>query len=1021
MKHTVIFKNQTNKWDNALPLGNGVFGAMVFYEKNRLSMPMNHYEVYYNISNAVLPKDKLAAMPADDGKGAQRHAATLALADNNIPGPGEPYCDYTYRKERQKARDDPELGLAGFSNAYPCTGELVFSFDESLTGCGHTLALYTEDAQVSLCLEAQAASLEMDTIVANEDCILNKVSQSREGLLKSIWISFPEYRDYVYPQIQYRQLAENLFSYTVTRQFAGADTPFVFSGIIRLLGAKGTLEDGKNGASIHLTESAREFTVLTGIFTQWSYGDTLAEGVQKTAAWADALPALYTAHAGRWQAFFNQSSICLPDKFLEHIYYVNQYALACCSGKDGIMKHHACGLNGLWAVRHPNLWGSMWYWDVNIQAAFAGVFSSNRLDLGKVFSDGLLSYTDLMEWYAGYYHGMTGCAADYPYYFYYCVVPWCAQYLWYQYEYSLDKEYLKNKAYPFFLKLCQFVAQIFQYDEATDTYNVYPDISPEQGPLAHNTTITVATCKYLLKFTLEAAEILDDHAPILDQCAHILARMPAYAISEGGYCGPHLKDSPDTPDNMFIRHPSMLMPLFPIGEFDLNSGEEMQKILSNTVDFLEERCEIGIFGGSWLAAAAARLGRGQTALRLLYEHGIDHLLRSNGLTAEETDRFMNYCLIPRQPLYYPCMMEFTGEMLAAVNEMLLQSENGLIRVFPALPDGNPEYDRLLRNGYSYHTYPDRYAEYLAWKDVRFDKLLAKGAFEISACATGGKLDWITVLSKKGGRVRITSPLMREDLRVFCDGSEVSYTAEDAVLSFDTTPGNLYWISADAQIDTAETEANSYHPDVLTRQTYTKRHIFIGEDPETAYQKALDGFIRDWHLGNMRLSNHTVYKFDLGTDPNKDYKSIFRRQSYAAEERLLLSMAPLFVKDLQFTPKQGYGFADASQVTTADRGGPDGLRRDFAQGEAHGEFLIEVPRGQYELFAVSGDSEEASVTCLDCEHGRRTGGEIIPKGQYQYKVLPLVLEEDGLIRLKLSSKPGYRWKLNYLFLNCVKGY
>ena len=34
---------------------------------------------------------------------------------------------------------------------------------------------------------------------------------------------------------------------------------------------------------------------------------------------------------------------------------------------------------------------------------------------------------------------------------------------------------------------------------------------------------------------------------------------------------------------------------------------------------------------------------------------------------------------------------------------------------------------------------------------------------------------------------------------------------------------------------------------------------------------------------------------------------------------------------------------------------------------------------------------------------------------------LVLEEDGLIRLRLSTKPGYRWKLNYLFLNCLKGY
>ena len=83
----------------------------------------------------------------------------------------------------------------------------------------------------------------------------------------------------------------------------------------------------------------------------------------------------------------------------------------------------------------------------------------------------------------------------------------------------------------------------------------------------------------------------------------------------------------------------MLIPLFPIGEFDLASTESwMLQILSNTVDFLETRCEIGAFQGSWIAAAAAKLGRGQTALRLLYERGIDHMLRSNGLTAEQTKR-----------------------------------------------------------------------------------------------------------------------------------------------------------------------------------------------------------------------------------------------------------------------------------------------------------------------------------------------------------------------------------------------
>ena len=71
--------------------------------------------------------------------------------------------------------------------------------------------------------------------------------------------------------------------------------------------------------------------------------------------------------------------------------------------------------------------------------------------------------------------------------------------------------------------------------------------------------------------------------------------------------------------------------------------------------------------------------------------------------------------------------------------------------------------------------------------------------------------------------------------------------------------------------------------------------------------------------------------------------------------------------------------------------------------------------------VSGDATDPSVTRLECEFGPTTGGEVIPAGRYQCKVLPVVLEDDGVLRLRLSTQPGYRWKLNYLFLNCVKGY
>jgi len=69
--------------------------------------------------------------------------------------------------------------------------------------------------------------------------------------------------------------------------------------------------------------------------------------------------------------------------------------------------------------------------------------------------------------------------------------------------------------------------------------------------------------------------------------------------------------------------------------------------------------------------------------------------------------------------------------------------------------------------------------------------------------------------------------------------------------------------------------------------------------------------------------------------------------------------------------------------------------------------------------VSGDACEENITILDAENGRRTGGEVIPAGRYQCKLLPVVHEEDGLIRLRISTEPGNKWKLNFLMLNLHK--
>ena len=989
--HSIVFKNSENSWKNALPLGNGVLGAMAFYRNNSLSLPLNHYEIYYNISDQVLPKDILEKTPIEKNPG-EIHQKYYERAEHNIPKDGEPF--HIYRSARDPEKKDHSVSF--FSGSYPSTGELCFEFNESLKGCDSELRLDLEDARVKFASDG----FDMETYIARRDLIVSEVCG--KGCIDAIEIKYPESRDREYPDVSFKEIDKKTFAYEVNMKLS-EEKSMNFAGIIRLIGASGKLEKNR----IVITESEESFKVICAIFTDWNYSSPLSDGIKKIDEYEASLPEISEEHKKYWQEFFLRSSITLPDKFLERVYYINQYALDCSSGKDGIMKHHACGLNGLWDIRHPSLWGSMWYWDVNIQAAFAGVFSSNRLDLGKVFSDGLLTYVELAEKFANDVHNMSGAAIDYPYHFYYSTWPWCAQYLWAQYEYSQDKEYLKNEAYPLFLKLCEFSCNVFSYDEKRKEYIIYPDISPEQGPLGHNSVITVASVKYMLKFTLEAAEILGDDNEILDRCRTLLNGLPDYPTVTDDW-GTRFKDSEDAPPNLWIRHPSMLMPIFPTGEIDIDSDEKQKEIAINSVRFLEENCEIGVFQVSWLAAVAARMGDGQRALRLLYEMGIDHLLRSNGLAAEENERFMNFCLVMRQPLYYPCMMEFTGEMLAAVNEMLMQSNGKIIRLFPAMPNGDPEYDRLIRHGQSIHEYEARCNSYPAWENVSFDKLLARGAFEVSARLEDSKVTYVKIKSLAGGKVRITSPYSLENI-----ARGAGYEITNNILEFDTEVGGEYIFGIENSAPTGENDA-----DVLTHTTYTKRKIYIGEDGDTKYHRALDSFTRDWYLGNVRMENHSVYKFDFGTIRKKEYHKDLFRTAFCAEPMLVHTMQFVQLPELEFSTIRGFGFNKADGIIRVDRGAPDELRRDFVEGEDEVEFLIDVPSGQYELLVASGDECEESATILACDEGRRTGGTV-KAGNYQMSLIPVIHDEDGPIRLKVSTTPGKKWKINYILVNLYK--
>ena len=113
--------------------------------------------------------------------------------------------------------------------------------------------------------------------------------------------------------------------------------------------------------------------------------------------------------------------------------------------------------------------------------------------------------------------------------------------------------------------------------------------------------------------------------------------------------------------------------------------------------------------------------------------------------------------------YRPFTLEGNFAFASAIQEMLLQSHDGMIEIFPAIPE--------------------------AWRDVSFNQLRAEGAFVISARKENGKVKTITILSEQGGELKVKN--IFEGLSTGSD----PYKLVNDVIVFETKPGQRITMTA----------------------------------------------------------------------------------------------------------------------------------------------------------------------------------------------------------------------------------